>query len=66
MTYKIPRASVLYIYMSYCPSVHVLTSMASVTNASYNVLIKLLDINNVSMVTDAILLYMIIIFNNIM
>ena len=41
MTYKIsspegvkhPRASVFY--MSYCPSVHVLTSIASVANASY-------------------------------
>ena len=58
MTYKIPslegakcpRASVFY--MTYCPSVHVLTSIASVANALY--IIKLLYNSTVSMVTDAI------------
>ena len=52
MTYKISRASVFY--MSYCLSVRVLTSMASVANALY--IIKLLYNNTVSMVTDAIII----------
>ena len=58
MTHKIPspegtkrlRASVFF--MSYCPSVHVLTSIASVANALY--IIKLLYNSTVSMVMDAI------------
>ena len=41
--------------MSYCPSVHVLTSIASVANALY--IIKLLYNSTVSMVTDAIYMY---------
>ena len=40
-------------YMSYCPSVHVLTSIASVASALY--IIKLLYNSTVSMVTDAII-----------
>ena len=38
--------------MSYCPSVHVLTSIASVANALY--IMKLLYNSTASMVTDAI------------
>ena len=50
--YQVPRASV---FMSYCPSVHVLTSIASIANALY--IIKLLYNSTVSMVMDAILCY---------
>ena len=39
-------------YMLYCPSVHVLTSIASVANALY--MIDLLYNSTVSMVTDTI------------
>ena len=42
--------------MSYCPSVHVLTSIASVANALC--VIKLLYNGTVSMVTDAIRTYL--------
>ena len=37
MTYKIPSPEdgASAFYMSYCPSVHVLTSIASVANALY-------------------------------
>ena len=50
MTDTISRASVFY--MSYCSSVHILTSIASIANALY--IIKLLYNSTVSMVTDAI------------
>ena len=50
---KRPRASVFY--MSYCPSVHVLTNIASVANALY--IIKLLYNSAVSMGKDAIRSY---------
>ena len=43
--------------LSYCLSAHVLTSIASVASTLY--IIKLLYISTVSMVTDAIMLYMI-------
>ena len=46
------RASIFY--MSYCPSAHVLISIESVANVSYNVIIKLLYNSTVSMVTDVI------------
>ena len=42
--------------MSYCPSVHVLTGIASIANALY--IMKLLYNSTVSMVTDAIHSYM--------
>ena len=51
--YRVPRASVFY--MSYCPSIHVLTGIASIANALY--IIKLLYKSTISMVMDAILLY---------
>ena len=64
MKYQVPRASVFY--MSYCPSVHVLTSIASVdtihpsTRDTYTVasalyILKLFYNSTVSMVTDAII-----------
>ena len=58
MTYKIPSPEgdcILYVRMSYRPSVHISTSIASVANASY--IIKLLYNSTVSMVTDAIHMY---------
>ena len=48
--YRVLRASVFY--LSYCPSAHVLTSIASVASALY--IIKLLYNGTDSMVTDAI------------
>ena len=53
MTYKIPNPQGKCIsYVVYCPSVHVLTSIASVANTSY--IIKFWYDSTVSMVTDAI------------
>ena len=59
MTYKMPspkgakRLRTSVYHMSYCPSVHVLTSIASVASALY--IIKLLYNITVSMETDAII-----------
>ena len=58
--YRVPRASVFY--MSYCPSVHVLTSIAFVANTLYTVadalyIIKIALYRTFSMVTDVIYTY---------
>ena len=49
------------IYMSYCPSVHVITSIASIANTLC--ITKLLYNSTVSMVTDAIYTYEIYNYN---
>ena len=51
---KVVKARGRVYFMSYCPSVHVLTSIASIANALY--IIKLLYDSTFSMVTVAIVL----------